>query len=148
MKGKIIFFSIAMLALTSKGFAQAKTNMTKSIISNTASIRSYNDDKTLKALSKGELVELYIERMKVVVKILPNIALATKPGVTMTDLGIPDNTDNKKALDVQAEATQSFIDSSVEFLRKMLPYADKGQLINAILYYEQTLKSLHDFDQQ
>lgn len=148
MKGKIIFFSIVMLLIVTKGFAQSKSNMPKSIINTNASIRTYYDDKTLKTLSKGELVELYIERMKVVVKILPNIALATKPGVTMTDLGIPDNTDNKKALEAATEATQTYVDASVEFLRKMLPYSDKGQLVNAILYYEQTLKSLHDFDQQ
>lgn len=148
MKGKIIFFSIFMLALSSKGIAQAKPNMPKSIISTSASIRTYYDDKTLKALSKGELVELYIERMKVIVKILPHIALASKPGVTMTDLGIPDNPDNKKALDLESEATQTYIDITVDFLRKMLPYSDKGQIVNAILFYEQTLKSLHDFDQQ
>ena len=52
MKGKIIFFSIAMLALSSsKCIAQAKPNMPQSIISTNASIRTYNDDKTLKAMS-------------------------------------------------------------------------------------------------
>ena len=30
-----------------------------------------------------------------------------------------------------------------EFQRKMLPYADKGNLISAILFYEETLKSLN-----
>ncbi|PKB16686.1 hypothetical protein [Flavobacterium sp. 5] len=149
MKGKIIFFSIFMLALSSsKCIAQAKPNMPKSIISTSASIRTYNDDKTLKALSKGELVELYIERMKVIVKILPNIALATKPGVTMTDLGIPDTADNKKALDLEVEATQTYLDITVDYLRKMLPFCDKGQLVAAVLFYEQTLKSLKELEAQ
>jgi hypothetical protein len=148
MKGKIIFFSIFMLALTSKGFAQAKPNMPKSIVSTSASIRTYYDDKTLRAMTKGELVELYIERMKVIVKILPHIALATKPGVTMTDLGIPDDADNRKALDLETEATQAYIEITVSFLRKMLPYADKNQLVTMVLFYEQTLKSLHEVEQQ
>ena len=147
MKGKIIFFGIFMLALSStKCVAQAKPNMPKSIISTTASIRTYYDDKTLKALSKGELVELYIERMKVVVKILPNIAMATKPGVTMTDLGIPDSPENKRSLDLEGEATQTYLDITVDFLRKMLPFCDKGQLVSAILFYEQTLKSLKELE--
>jgi hypothetical protein len=137
-----------MFALTSKGFAQAKPNMPKSIVSTTASIRTYYDDKALRAMSKGELVELYIERMKVIVKILPHIALATKPGVTMTDLGIPDDADNRKALDLETEATQTYIDITVSFLRKMLPYADKNQLVTMVLFYEQTLKSLHEVEQQ
>lgn len=137
-----------MLALTSKGFAQAKPNMPKSIVSTSAAIRTYYDDKTLRAMSKGELVELYIERMKVIVKILPHIALATKPGVTMTDLGIPDDADNRKALDLETEATQTYIEITVNFLRKMLPYADKNQLVTMVLFYEQTLKSLHEVEQQ
>lgn len=148
MKGKIIFFSIVMLALTSKGFAQAKPNMPKSIVSTSAAIRTYYDDKTLKAMSKGELVELYIERMKVMVKILPHIALATKPGVTMTDLGIPDDADNRKALDLETEATQTYLEITINFLRKMLPYADKNQLVTMVLFYEQTLKSLHEVEAQ
>lgn len=148
MKGKIIFFSIVMFAITSKGFAQAKPNMPKSIVSTTAAIRTYYDDKTLKAMSKGELVELYIERMKVIVKILPHIALATKPGVTMTDLGIPDNPENRKSLDLETEATQTYLEITVSYLRNMLPYADKNQLVTMILFYEQTLKSLHEVEHQ
>ena len=148
MKGKIIFFSIVMLALTSKGFAQAKPNMPKSIISTSASLRTFYDDKTLRAMSKGELVELYIERMKVVAKTLPYIALATKPGVTMTDLGIPDDADNRKILDLEIEATQTYLEINVNFMRKMLPYADKNHLVTMVLFYEQTLKSLHEVEQQ
>ena len=137
-----------MLALTSKGFAQTKPNMPKSIVSTSAAIRTYYDDKTLRAMSKGELVELYIERMKVIVRILPHIALATKPGVTMTDLGIPDDAENRKALDLETEATQTYIEITVNFLRKMLPYADKNQLVTMVLFYESTLKSLHEVEQQ
>ncbi|WP_348798286.1 hypothetical protein [Flavobacterium adhaerens] len=149
MKVKIILFSIFMLAISSyKSNAQTKPNMPQSIISTSASIRTYNDDKTLKAMSKGELVELYIERMKVIVRILPKIGLATKPGVTMTDLGIPDTSDNKKALDLEKDATQTYLDITQDYLRKMLPFCDKGQLINAILFYEQTLKALRDLEVQ
>jgi len=149
MKVRIFLFGICMFALSSsKCLAQAKPNMPQSIISTSASIRTYNDDKTLKALSKGELVELYIERMKVIIRILPKIGLATKPGVTMTDLGIPDTSDNKKALDLEKEATNTYLDITVDYLRKMLPFCDKGQLVHAILFYEQTLKSLRDLEAQ
>jgi hypothetical protein len=148
MKGKIIFFSVFMLALSFNGFAQVKPNMPKSIISTTAALRTYHtDDKELKTLTKGELVELYIERMKIVVKILPNIGLATKPGVTMADLGIQESPENKKSLDLQAEATNVFIEVQVDFLRKMLPYADKNQLVSMIMYYEQTIKGLREVEQ-
>ncbi|MNQ12017.1 hypothetical protein D3C85_249150 [compost metagenome] len=98
-------------------------------------------------MQKGELLELYIERIKVLVKTLPYIALVTKPGVTMADLGIPDTGENKKILDGQAEGTTVFLDTTVDFQRKMMPYSDKGNLIAAILFYETTLKSLHEFNE-
>lgn len=149
MKVKIILFSVFMLSISAyKCNAQAKPNMPQSIISTSASIRTYNDDKSLKAMSKGELVELYIERMKVIVRILPKIGMATKPGVTMADLGIPDTNDNKKALELEKEATQTYLDITVDYLRKMLPFCDKGELVNSILFYEQTLKALRDLEAQ
>jgi len=148
MKGKIIFFSVFMLALSFNALAQVKPNMPKSIISSSAALRTYHtDDKVLKTLTKGELVELYIERMKIVVKILPNIGLATKPGITMGDLGIQDTPENKKSLDLSQEATGVYLEVQVDFLRKMLPYADKNQLVTMIMFYEQTLKSLHEVEQ-
>lgn len=124
--------------------AQAK-NAPRSIISTTALIRKYHDQKELSAMQKGELLELYIERIKVLVKTLPYIALVTKPGVTMADLGIPDDSEHKKVLDNQAIGTTAFLDTTVEFQRKMM-LNDKGNLIAAILFYEGTLKSLHEFN--
>lgn len=147
MKGKIIFFSVFMLALSFNAVAQVKPNMPKSIISTTASLRTFHaDDKELKTLTKGELVELYIERMKIVVKIFPNIGLATKPGVTMADLGIQETPENKKSLELQTEATNVFLEVQVDFLRKMLPYADKNQLVSMIMYYEQIIKGLREVE--
>ncbi|GGA69137.1 hypothetical protein GCM10008015_07360 [Flavobacterium palustre] len=122
-----------------------KTN--QSIISTTATIRKYYDLKELQNLKKGELLELYIERINVLVKTLPYIALATKPGVTLTDLGIPNDNDNKKVLTEQEEITNDFLNTTVAFQRKMTPYSDTKNLIAAILFYENTLKSLHEFNE-
>jgi len=146
MKGKIIFLSVFFLLTTGAICAQAK-NAPRSIISTTALIRKYHDQKELSGMQKGELLELYIERIKVLVKTLPYIALVTKPGVTMADLGIPDDNEHKKVLDAQALGTSTFLDTTVEFQRKMMPYSDKGNLIAAILFYEGTLKSLHEFNE-
>ncbi|WP_345139802.1 hypothetical protein [Flavobacterium ginsengiterrae] len=146
MKSKIIFFSVLFFLTTAAVSAQAK-NAPRSIISTTALIRKYHDQKELSGMQKGELLELYIERIKVLVKTLPYIALVTKPGVTMADLGIPDDGDHKKILDNQAIGTSTFLDTTVEFQRKMMPYSDKGNLIAAILFYENTLKSLHEFNE-
>ncbi|RED26859.1 hypothetical protein BD847_0784 [Flavobacterium cutihirudinis] len=145
MNIKTTLLSLLFVLTTAAVSAQAK-NAPKSIISTTAIIRKYHDQKELSGMQKGELLELYIERIKVLVKTLPYIALATKPGVTMADLGIPDDNENKKFLDGQAVATTTFLDTTVDFQRKMMPYSDKGNLIAAILFYESTLKSLHEFN--
>lgn len=146
MKRKITLLCVLFFLTTAAVSAQAK-NAPRSIISTTALIRKYHDQKELSGMQKGELLELYIERIKVLVKTLPYIALVTKPGVTMADLGIPDDNENKKILEGQAAGTTTFLDTTVEFQRKMMPYSDKGNLIAAILFYETTLKSLHEFNE-
>jgi hypothetical protein len=147
MKVRILFFSICFLALyTTNCSAQVNTNRPQSIISARASIRTYYDNETLKSMGKGELVELYIERMKVIVRILPKMGLATKPGVTATDLAIPDTSENRKTLESQRETTQECVDNTIVFLRKMLPFCDKEQLITTILFYEDILKSLKEIE--
>lgn len=141
MKGKIVF--LGLVVLLSVGMASAQTKAPQSIISRTALIKKYYTKPELEQLQKGPLLELYIERIKVLVKTLPYIALVSKPGVTLTDLGIPEDAANTKALNTQSDSMNSFLDVTVDFQRKMVPYADKGNLISAILFYEETLKSLN-----
>jgi hypothetical protein len=145
MKGRIIIFSTFLLLSSNSILAQNK-NMPQSIISTTASIRGYHSQNELQNMQKGELLELYIERIKVLVKTLPYIALATRPGVTIADLGIPDDSKNRKIMDVQKESTSSFLENTVEFQRSMMPYSDKNILVASILFYESTLKSLHELE--
>lgn len=144
MKAKIVFLSI-FLTTVSVGFSQSKS-VVQSIISRDAAIRKYHELDELKGMQKGQLLELYTERFKVLTKILPNIALAKTPGVTIADLGIPNDAENRKTMESQTASTTAFIIQTEDFQRKMLPYSDKNTLISAILFYESTLKSLHEFE--
>jgi len=143
MKTKTILF--VFLCVANVALSQNK-NAPRSIISSSASIRTYHQMDDLKKMQKGELLELYVERIQALIKTLPYIALATKPGITITDLGIPDNSENLKLMDLQMEATVKFLETTVDFQRKMLPYCDKDNIISAILFYENTMRSLHEFD--
>ena len=145
MKLKIIFFSLFFLLSVAGTVSAQDKKLSTSIISSTAMIKKYHELKELQGMKKGELLELYIERINVLVKTLPYIALVTKPGVTLADLGIPN--DNKKSLIQQAESTNDFLDVNLEFQRRMIPYSDTNNLIAAILFYENTLKSLHEFNE-
>ncbi len=132
------------MLITSIGFAQK--DEPQSIISGKVSIAKYHDREQLDKMQKGQLLELYNERIEVIVKILPNIAFATKPGVTMTSLGIPDTKENRKALEDNIQASKTYFDSTIDFQKRVLPYSDKSSLISAILFYEETLKALHTYN--
>ncbi len=154
MKSKLTLFGTFLLLMMSFGHAQDKVtktvkkkkNHSKSIISGKVNISKYHSREQLDDMSKGDLLNLYIERIEVIVNILPNIAFATKPGVTMKSLGIPETKENKKALEENIEASDNYFESSVEFQTKILPYSDTNDLIAAILFYESTLKALHTYN--
>ncbi|MGZ0016871.1 hypothetical protein [Yeosuana sp. AK3] len=146
MKLKVILFSLSLFLVSSIGYAQ-KNKEPKSIISENVSIKKYHAKDELGRMQKGELLGLYIERIETLTKILPYIAFATKPGVTMSTLGIPNDNDNRKALENQFDATKSYIESTVVFQKRILPYSDTTNLIEAILFYEDILKSLHEYSE-
>nr|WP_317192080.1 hypothetical protein [Snuella sedimenti] len=143
---KFILLSFSLFFMTGIGYAQ-KNKGPKSIIREGAAIKKYHNVEELERMQKGELLALYIERTESLIKILPYIAFATKPGVTMATLGIPKNNDNKKALENQFEATDNFLENTVEFQKMILPYSDTNKLISAILFYEETMKLLHQYSE-
>lgn len=145
MKTKPTLFAIIFLFAISIGFAQKKKDPVN-IISGKVNIDKYHSYEELNELSKGTLLNLYSERIEVIVNILPNIAFATKPGITMASLGIPETKDNRKALEANQEASVEYFDSTIRFQRTILPYSDTRDLIAAVLFYEATLKSLHTYN--
>lgn len=145
MKLKTTIFTLFFCALISIGYAQKEEESTK-IINGKVTIAKYHSYEQLNKKPKGELLELYIERIEVIVNILPNIAFATKPNVTMASLGIPETKENKKALEQNREASDNYFESSVKYQKTILPYSDTDDLIAAILFYEETLKSLHNYN--
>src|SRR5690606_10975578 len=118
-----------------------------SIISRTAVIKKYYAKKELSDMPKGELLELCVERIGILAKTLPYISLATKPGITMIDFGIPNSSEYRKAFESQEENTKNYLEITNEYQRKILPYSDKDDLVKAILFYENIMKSLHEFDE-
>jgi hypothetical protein len=145
MKTKITLLSLFFCFAISTVNAQVKGP--SSIISTKASMKKYYDKAELDGMQKGQLLELYIERIKVLVNTLPYIALTSKPGVTLADVGIPDSPDTTKKLNSQIESTTTFLDQTVEFQKSITPYADKGNLVKAILYYQDMLKQLHQLEE-
>ncbi|MDO7171133.1 hypothetical protein [Mariniflexile sp. AS56] len=144
MKTKIILFSVVLFLIAGVSFAQKK-NEPKSIISEKVTIKKYHKKEELERMQKGELLVLYMERIEVLVKTLPYIAFASKPGVTMSTLGIPNDNDNRKILENQFEATDDYFEATTEFHTQILPYSDTNKLVSAIIFYEEIMKSLHQY---
>ncbi len=145
LKSKIIKLTVAILLITTLTNAQKKGEQ-PFIISEDVAISKYHDREELENMQKGQLLILYNRRIEVIIKILPNIAFATKPGITMSSLGIPDTKENRSALEDNIDATTTYFENTIEFQKIVLPYSDKNNLISAILFYEETLKSLHTYD--
>ncbi len=145
LKSKLNLFTIALLLITSLTIAQKKGEQ-PFVISEDVAIDKYHDRDELENMQKGQLLTLYNRRIEVIIKILPNIAFATKPGITMSSLGIPDTKENRSALEDNIDATTTYFENTIEFQKIVLPYSDKNNLISAILFYEETLKSLHTYD--
>jgi hypothetical protein len=145
MKTKFALLTAMFFLMISMSYAQKKGE-SQSIISGKVNISKYHSRANLEKMTKGDLLVLYIERIEVIVNILPNIAFATKPGVTMESLGIPETKDNKKALEENIEASDTYFESTIEFQKTILPYSDTTDLIAAILFYETTLKALHTYE--
>ena len=144
-KSKVNLLTIALFFITTISIAQKK-NSQPFIISGDVAIGKYHDREQLEGMQKGKLLLLYNRRIEVIIKILPNIAFATKPGITMSSLGIPDTKENRSALVDNINATTNYFNNTIAFQKIVLPYSDKGDLISAILFYEETLKALHTYD--
>lgn len=145
LKSKFSVLTVVVLLFTTMSIAQKKA-VEPSIITGDVAIKKYHDREELEKMRKGSLLQLYNKRIEVIIKILPNIAFATKPGVTMTSLGIPDTKENREALQENTQATTTYFQNTVQFQKIVLPYSDKGDLISAILFYEETLKALHTYE--
>ncbi len=144
MKCKLIVLGL-FLFVSAAAFSQTK-GVVQSVISRDAAIRKYHSLEELQGMTKGDLIKLYGEQIKVLVKILPYIALAKTAGVTITDLGIPNDPENLKVMDAQAQGITDFVDVSNKFQVKMLPYSEKSRLVASILFYESTMKNLFEFE--
>ena len=144
MNRKTIFLSVCVMMFSATTFAQGPDgkNRPKSIISTNASVKNFFDQSALQAMNKRALLDLYVERLRVITYTIPNIALTVKPGVTLEDLGVPMEEKNTMALAKYQQATSDYILNGEAFINLMMPYADKAEIIQGILFYDNIIKSI------
>lgn len=138
---KIYLVIIALFMLTS--FEATAQKNGPQVIINLRGIKKYHDRKELESMTKGQLMPLYIERVKILFSVIQYFGITSKSGVTFTDLGIPASKENVKALDTEVENRNLFLTNNEQFLTAILPYSDTSNIVKAILFYEEVLKLVH-----
>ena len=144
---KIYIFFLAVFLLTSVDTVAQDKNAPKVVI-NIRGISKFHDLKELNAMNKGQLMPLYVERVKILFSVIQYFGITNKSGVTFNDLGIPPSKENVQALDDEIENRTVFLGGNEQFLKSILPYSDTSNIVDAILFYEEVLKLVHTMQGQ
>lgn len=122
--------------------AQSKNKTELTLVNPKAIINKYYTIEELNNLSKGDLINIYKDRFKVLINLMPYCALSTKPGTTLKDLGMPENTENKALLDKEAKSMEVFEQYVNTSLDNFIAYADKNNIVWSILFFEETIRKI------
>lgn len=135
---KTILLLISVFAI-SYSFAQ-KNSTTLTYVNAEAKVKKYHTKPELEKMGKLELTELYMERVGVLTELLPYIALHTKPGATLRDMGIPETKQNLDHLDKEVKNKGTYLAAVNETLDDIIPYADTKNIVWSIMFYEEMIR--------
>ena len=142
IKNLSLFF--VALAFSTGTFAQSdkgkNSPSTMTYVSTNAKIDKYHTEEELKQLGKLELTQIYMERVAVITEIVPYLALHTKPGATLKEMGIPETPLNKEHLEKEVKNKGTYLTAVKNTLDDIIPYADKSNIIWSILFTEDFIK--------
>lgn len=143
---KKLLLSISFFCLLAGGQetqAQNAKNSKEIVLVNAdASVDKFHTMSDLKSKNKGELIAIYKDRFKVITYLLPYTALSNKPGVTLSVLGVPENSENKSLIEKEAKATEQLNQAFSVTLDNFIAYADSDNIIWSILLYEEMIRKL------
>jgi hypothetical protein len=134
----ITFLLFAFLAFGSS-FAQSKNNV---FFDEKVQTPKFHTIDELRSLKKGELLKLYVRRIYEINTVLPFIALTNEPGVSLSDLGIREDSDNVKVLEEHHDVQKEAFNNSNNMMTQFIPYADTEKIILSILYFEEVIKKM------
>ncbi len=137
---KIVHFIVfALLFSASIASAQSQKN---TFFNQHSLINKFHTIDELESLKKGELVKLYVERIKEIVIVMPYLSLTNEADVTLEDVGIKENSHNLKILDKHHKSTMESFNNTKGMITEFIPYADTDKIIWSILYFEEVIKKI------
>lgn len=137
-----ILLILAALSFSTKGFSQLKSKDFE-LVSVTAKIAKFHTTDELNKMTKATLIQLYKERFRVAVLLMPYSGLTNKPGTTLDALGIPVTSDNKNMVEKEDKAGKEYheiIDKNLSFF---IAYADKSSIVWSIIMYEEIIRKIN-----
>jgi hypothetical protein len=109
-------------------------------VSPNAYLSKYYTQEELEKMGKIELTEIYMERIIVLTEIIPYLALKSKPGATLKEMGIPETKANIEHMQNAVKSKKAYLDAVRGTLDDVIPYSDKSNIIWSILFFERMIK--------
>ncbi len=136
MKSNLVLTIVTVFTLTFS-YAQTKKN---TFFEQKSLINKFHTIGELENLKKGELIKLYTKRAREIITVIPYLALSNEPGVSLSDIGIKENSGNLKTLDKHHQSTIASFENTSDMISEFIPYADTEKIVAAILYFEDVIK--------
>lgn len=136
--------TIALLLLSGFAFAQKSGKSSGSpmtYVSPSAKVKKYHTKQELEQMGKLDLTELYMERVSILTELIPYIALHTKPGATLREMGIPETKQNMDHLEKEVKNKADYMEAVEQTLDDIIPYADTKNIIWSILFFEEMIRT-------
>lgn len=131
-----LFFSLFLISISS---AQSKKNV---FFDQKKLINKFHTIDELEDLKKGDLIQLYTERINEITIVLPYLALTNEAGVKLSDIGIKESSDHLKSLDKHHAIITNALENTKNIISEFIPYADTENIVWSILYFEEVIKKI------
>lgn len=140
----IFLFSIAFISYGQDKSKSKTPTAAVTYVSAKAKIEKYHTLEELKQLGKLELTDLYMQRIAVITELIPYLALHFKPGATLKEMGIPETPMNIEHMEKEVKNKDTYLTAVKSSLDDIIPYADKGNIIWSILFFEDIIKKCEE----
>ena len=141
MKNLVVtFLCFCSFVLSTSVLNAQKEEPNTVLITKEYKVKKFYTINELNDLSKGALVKLYVERVEDIMTVLPYASLTTESGTTYEDLGIPITPSNISLLEKEKVQSETLFASVLKMMNLLVPYADKKDIVWAILLFEDTIK--------
>lgn len=102
----------------------------------------------LEVLDKIDLTKIYVAKLNKLSSITPYIPFGELQPKTPAELRIPATSINEKAMESYSKTIQAFNQDSDAALSNLIPYADKKDIMDAILFMQEMIAKIESMGER